>query len=67
MIVPDIKKQESISTEMLLRISLGQKNIHSDFSRKKLFWTLFHEEAIVDSERGTIWCKILNIDDIVEK
>ena len=67
LIVPETKHHEPISSEMLLRVCLGQKNIHTDFNRKKLFWTLFSEEGIPDSERGAIWCKLLKIDDILER
>ena len=52
---------------MLLRICLGQKDINKDVSRNKLFWTLFSEEGILDSERGAIWCKLLKIDQIIER
>lgn len=41
-----------------------KKNIHLEFSRKRIFSSLFNENGIPDNMRGTIWCRLLQIEHV---
>ena len=47
---------------MLLLVELGEKDINKDFKKKNLFWTLFSDEALDNTRRGILWCKLMKID-----
>ena len=65
--VSDLKECEPIPEEALIQVELGQKDIHADFKKKNLFWTLFGDEPLDNCRRGIIWCKLFRIDAVMGK
>ena len=48
----------SIPPQLIKMIIADKKNIHRDFSRGNIFWTLFGEKSLKDVHRGGVWVKM---------
>ena len=57
-----LRDSDPIPEELLILVELGEKDINKDFKKKNLFWTLFSNEALDNTRRGILWCKLLKTD-----
>ena len=65
---PDVKRAviAAGSDEIIQMMKKNSVDIR-DFKKKDIFWTLFRDEAISRNDRGHLWVKLLNTEEMKKK
>ena len=65
---PDVKRAviAAGSDEIIQMMKKNSVDIR-DFKKKDIFWTLFRDEAISRTDRGHLWVKLLNTEEMKKK